>query len=126
RCLAVREDHSFTANDLAVHNSLLTTVFWPAHEWGPCGLSHLQYIATAFAEKACVRDSRRFIKLVTSEWFQRRWPIEFTKQTETHIENARGGWRAAVPFGSLTGGRADRLLIDDPHSVEMAESEAER
>ncbi len=31
-----------------------------------------------------------------------------------------------MPFASLTGGRGDRVIIDDPHSTETAESEAER
>jgi hypothetical protein len=31
-----------------------------------------------------------------------------------------------VAFGSLTSQRGDRLIIDDPHSVETAESDAER
>jgi predicted phage terminase large subunit-like protein len=31
-----------------------------------------------------------------------------------------------VPFGSLTSQRGDRLIIDDPHSTETAESEVER
>lgn len=106
--------------------SLLVTVFWPAWEWGPRGLSHLQVIATSFREDFCVRDSRRFTKLVTSGEYQARWPMAFTKVTERHVENTRGGWRTTVPFGSLTGGRADRLLIDDPHSVEKAESELDR
>jgi predicted phage terminase large subunit-like protein len=106
--------------------SLLVTVFWPAWEWGACGLNHLQYIATSFREDFCVRDSRRFSKIVTSDEFQARWPMEFAKLTETHIENVRGGSRITVPFGSLTGGRADRLLIDDPHSVEKAESDLDR
>lgn len=106
--------------------SLLVAVFWPAWEWGPAGLVHQQYLCTSFKEDFCRRDSRRFAKIVTSEWFQCRWPVEITKHTEMHIENARAGWRAAVPFGSLTGGRADRLIIDDPHSVEKAESELDR
>jgi hypothetical protein len=31
-----------------------------------------------------------------------------------------------VPFGSLTSQRGDRLIIDDPHSTETAESDTER
>lgn len=106
--------------------SLLVCVFWPAWEWGPRGLSNLQYIATSYREDFCVRDSNRFRKLVCSDWFQRHWPIGFVKDGETIIENKRGGFRQTVPFSSLTGGRADRLLIDDPHSIDTAESDAER
>ena len=106
--------------------SLLVCVFWPAWEWGACGLSNLQYIASSYREDFCVRDSNRFRKLVSSDWFQRNWPMNFVKDGETIIENERGGFRQTVPFSSLTGGRADRLLIDDPHSIDTAESDAER
>src|SRR5690606_9916284 len=37
----------------------------------------------------------------------------------------RGG-REGVPFASMTGGRGDRVIIDDPHSTETAESDADR
>jgi hypothetical protein len=40
----------------------------------------------------------------------------------TKFENTKGGNRDCRPFGSLTGGRGDRVLIDDPHSVKTAES----
>jgi len=40
--------------------------------------------------------------------------------------NTRTGFRQGVPFSRLTGGRGDRVIIDDPHSVDGAESEAER
>ncbi len=105
--------------------SLLSTVFWPAWEWGPKGKKHLRYIATSYAERLTKRDSRRFTKLVTSEWFQTLWPMEIVREQEAEIENSSGGYRLARPFGSLTGERGDRLLIDDPHSTETAESEAE-
>jgi len=106
--------------------SLILTVFWPAWEWGPAGFKHHQIIATSFREDFCKRDSRRFRTLVSSDWFQARWPCSLTIVNESHVENAHGGWREAVPFGSLTGGKCDRLLIDDPHSVETAESDADR
>lgn len=106
--------------------SLLVMVFWPAWEWGPCGMVHLQYIATSYRHDYCVRDSLRFRKLVMSDWFQRLWPVTLTKINEMKIENERGGFRETVPFTSLLGGRADRLLIDDPHSIEGTESEPDR
>jgi predicted phage terminase large subunit-like protein len=108
--------------------SLLLGVFFPAFEWGPCGLSHLQYIATSYREDNCYRDARRFRTLVSSEWYQRLWGdrVKLTKTGEGHIECAASGWRMTIPFGSLTASRADRLLIDDPHSIDTAESDADR
>lgn len=108
--------------------SLLTSVLWPAWEWGPSGLANLRYVATSFSEQNMIRDSRKFRDLVESEWYQTLWPeVVITKSTEKLIENSKRGNRdASRPFGNLTGGRGDRLLIDDPHSTESAESEADR
>ena len=107
--------------------SLLVSVFWPAWEWGPCDMPHLRYIATSYSERFTKRDSRRMRDLVTSEWYRSLWPhVQLTRVGETSFGNTRTGSRDSIPFGSLTGGRADRVLIDDPHSTETAESDAER
>lgn len=106
--------------------SLLVSVFWPAWEWGPCGKSAIQYIATSYREEFCKRDSRRTRTLIESEWFQSYWALKLVRAGETSFENETKGWREAMPFGSLTGGRADRVIIDDPHSVDTAESDADR
>lgn len=105
--------------------SLLVSVFWPAWEWGPQAMLHLQIITTSHRMDFCVRDSNRFRKLVQSDWYQQRWPMTFTKSSETKIENSRGGFREAMPFNKLTGGRGDRVIVDDPHSLDGAESELE-
>ena len=107
--------------------SLLTSVLWPAWEWGPVGKPHLRYLTTSYAEKYVKRDSRRMRDLVQSEWFTSLWPeIELVRAGEASFANTKTGFREGVPFASLTGGRGDRVIIDDPHSTETAESEAER
>lgn len=108
--------------------SLLVNVFWPAWEWGPCNRPGLQYIATSFREDLCKRDSGRMLTVVQSGWYRSLWGdiVKLTKAGESLFENDAGGWRKAVPFGSLMGGRADRVTIDDPHSIDTAESDAER
>lgn len=107
--------------------SLMASVFWPAWEWGPAGLAAYRYMSTSYSEQYATRDSRRMRALVESEWYQARWPqTELTRRGETSFENISTGWREAMPFRSLTGGRGHRVIIDDPHSTEMAESEPER
>lgn len=65
--------------------------------------------------------------LVTSEWYQRHWPhVELVRAGELSFENTLTGVRDGVAFSSLTSRRADRLIIDDPHSVEKAESPVDR
>jgi predicted phage terminase large subunit-like protein len=65
--------------------------------------------------------------LVQSEWYRSLWPeVELVRAGEASFANTKTGFREGVPFASLTGGRGDRVIIDDPHSTETAESEAER
>lgn len=107
--------------------SLLTSVLWPAWEWGPVGRPSLRYLTTSYAEKYVKRDSRRMRDLVQSEWYRSLWPeVELVRAGESSFANTKTGFREGVPFASLTGGRGDRVIIDDPHSTETAESEAER
>ncbi len=107
--------------------SLLTSVLWPAWEWGPKGRPHLRYLTTSYAEKYVKRDSRRMRDLVTSDWYKALWPeVELVRAGEASFANSKTGFREGVPFASLTGGRGDRVIIDDPHSTESSESDADR
>lgn len=107
--------------------SLIVSVFWPAWEWGPKGQPSLRYLTTSYSETYAKRDSRRMRDLVSSEWYRSLWPeIELHRAAELSFENTARGGREGMPFQSLTGGRGDRVIIDDPHSTETAESEAER
>ena len=109
--------------------SLLTSVFWPAWEWGPRGDAHLRYICASHSQDLAVRDSLKMRRLVTSEWYQARWPhivLTADQNSKLKFENTSSGFRQAIAAGSITGVRAHRVIIDDPHSVMSAESEAER
>lgn len=116
---------------IATHNSLLTNVFWPAWEWGPKGMPHLRYVCAAHkVENLSARDSRRMRQLITSEWYQQRWGDQVSlaqdQNQKLNFQNERGGFRIATAIGSLTGIRGDRVIIDDPHSVDSAASETQR
>jgi predicted phage terminase large subunit-like protein len=107
--------------------SLLVSVFWPAWEWGPCGRRSMRYLATAFNDGPVTRDTRKTRDLILSDWYQSLWPeVQLTRAGETSFANSSTGTREGVPFGSLTSQRGDRLIIDDPHSTETAESEVDR
>src|SRR5688500_8436336 len=107
--------------------SLVASVFWPSWEWGPRGLSAMRYLTTSYSEKYVKRDSRRMRDLVQSDWYRSLWPeIELQRAGEASFANTKTGNREGVAFGSLTAGRGDRVIIDDPHSTETAESDAER
>ena len=107
--------------------SLLVSVLWPAWEWGPKGFRSLRFITTSFSDGPVVRDCRKTRDLILSEWYQSLWPeVQLSRVAETSFANSSTGTREGVAFGSLTSQRGDRLIIDDPHSVETAESEVDR
>ena len=104
--------------------SLLTGVIWPAWEWGPKGLAHHRFLATAHKQDLAVRDNLKCRRLIRSAWFQRLWPVVLTsdQDAKTKFENERTGFREAMAFTSMTGSRGDRVILDDPHSVDDANS----
>ncbi|PJI54723.1 terminase [Methylobacterium radiotolerans] len=107
--------------------SLIVSVFWPAWEWGPCGLAGLRYLTTSYKEDFVKRDARRMRDLVSSAWYRALWPhVALSRSGEISFANTATGSREGMPFASLTAGRGDRVIIDDPHSTETAESETER
>lgn len=111
--------------------SLIVNVFWPAWEWGPRNMPHLRYVCAAHkVENLSARNSRRMRELVTSQWYQERWGdrVQLAKDQNEKLNfmNSRGGFRIATAIKSLTGIRGDRVIIDDPHSVDSAASEVER
>ncbi len=107
--------------------SLIVSVFWPAWEWGPAGLPGMRYLTTSYSDTNITRDSRKHRDLVESDWYQQLWPdVKLTRRGETNFANDEMGNRECRNFPSLTGGRGDRLIIDDPHSTESAEGLADR
>src|SRR6185312_2345352 len=96
-------------------------------EWGPKGMRSMRFLSTAFNEDPVKRDTRKCRDLMLSDWYRSLWPqVVLTRTAEMSFANSDNGTREGVAFGSLTSQRGDRLIIDDPHSTETAESDAER
>ena len=107
--------------------STIVSVLWQAWEWGPRGQPHLRYVSTSFEEGNVTRDTRKCRDLIASDWYQSLWPeVIFSRKGETSFANTATGSREGVTFSAITGKRGDRVVIDDPHSLRGAESEAER
>jgi predicted phage terminase large subunit-like protein len=109
--------------------SMLTSVFWPAWEWGPRGKPGMQYIGSSYDKRLSTRDMLHMRDLVSSPWFQDRWPIKWKdddRGKEKYSNTERGFRYAGSTGGALTGWRGQRIIVDDPHSVALAESDAER
>jgi predicted phage terminase large subunit-like protein len=105
--------------------SLLTGVIWPAWEWGPRGKPELRFLGTAHKQDLAVRDNLKCRRLIKSAWYQHLWPVTITgdQDAKTKFENDKTGFREAMAFTSLTGSRGDRVILDDPHSVDDANSQ---
>lgn len=106
--------------------SLLCGVIWPAWEWGPKGLPNLRHLGTAHKQDLAVRDNMKCRRLIQSSWYQERWPLTIVsdQNAKTKFENEATGFMEAMAFGSMTGSRGDRVRLDDPHSVDDANSVA--
>lgn len=106
--------------------SLLTNVFWPVWEWGPLDMPHMRFLSTAHKQDLAVRDNIKCRRLIQSEWYQSRWPIVLMgdQNAKTKFENDKTGFREAMAFTSMTGSRGDRVTLDDPLSVDDANSDA--
>ncbi|MEY4952550.1 MAG: hypothetical protein RL299_974 [Pseudomonadota bacterium] len=104
--------------------SLLTGVIWPAWEW--IDRPELRFLGTAHKQDLAVRDNLKCRRLIQSGWYQERWPIQLTsdQNAKTKFENSATGFREAMAFESMTGSRGDRVILDDPHSVDDANSVA--
>jgi predicted phage terminase large subunit-like protein len=76
------------------------------------------------------RDSLKCRRLLESDWYQRRWGTRFQLRSDQNqkqrFENDRTGYRIVVPMSAGTGERGDYVVVDDPHSVDQAASDAER
>ena len=109
--------------------SLLVNVFWPAWEWGPRNMPHLRYVCASHSLNNAIRDSTKMRRLIASDWYQTMWPhVKLTgdQNQKTKFENTSTGFRQALAIDGMTGARGDRVIIDDPHSVDSANSEAQR
>lgn len=100
--------------------SLLTSVIWPAWEWAR--RPELRYVATAHKQELAIRDSVKCRRLIQSPWYQGNWPLVLSgdQNAKTKFENVKTGFRECSSFEGITGVRGDRVLIDDPHSVDDA------
>jgi len=114
------------------HNSLMCGTFWQAWEWGPRGRPDLQYITTSYAADLAKRNHMKTRSLIETDKFMEFYGYLVSKNpkkkdNETEYWLAANGMSFATgTLGKLTGYRADRIIVDDPHSVDGAESELDR
>jgi hypothetical protein len=128
---AVTRPHHPAAHERApgLMKSLSTDVFWPAWEWGPKNRPDLRYIGASYSQDLTIRDNRRCRQLIESPVYQEMWGDRFhlvaDQNAKVRYDTDKRGFKIATSVGGLsTGERGDRFVIDDPHNVKGAESEA--
>src|ERR1700676_2745578 len=109
--------------------SLLVSVLWPAWEW----IQHPErrWLFSSYAASLSIRDSIKCRTLIESPWYQTNWGDRFSltgdQNAKARFENDRTGYRLATSVGgAATGEGGDRIVCDDPHNVQEAESDAVR
>ena len=109
--------------------SLLVSVFWPAWEW----IAHPErrWLYSSYAASLSIRDSVICRRLIESPWYRARWGHIFSltgdQNAKTRFDNNRSGYRLSTSVGgAATGEGGDRIVCDDPHHVQEAESDSVR
>jgi hypothetical protein len=89
-----------------------------------------RWLFSSYREPLATRDSVRCRRLVESDWYRERWGHRYQlsgdQNQKNRFENTATGYRVVVPMCAGTGERCDFVVVDDPHSVEQAESDMER
>ena len=109
--------------------SLLVSVFWPAWEW--IRYPERRWFYSSYGAQLSIRDSIKCRRLLESPWYRQRWGDRFTltsdQNTKGRFDNNKSGYRLSTSVGgAATGEGGDRIVCDDPHNVQEAESDSVR
>lgn len=109
--------------------STIVSVAWPMWEW--LKSPQQKFLCASYSSTLSIRDNLKARRLVQSPWYQERWGDSFLlagdQNAKQRFENDKTGYRIATSVGgSVTGDGGSRLLLDDPHGAQAAQSEAMR
>src|SRR5215468_3736159 len=114
----------------------IASVCFPAWLWAQSARTFLRgpqvrFLCGSFNHELSLTNSNLTRRLILSPWYHSLWGHRFKfredQNTKTKFDTSAGGSRLATSVGgSLLGIGGDVIVIDDPHNVEQAESEAER
>jgi predicted phage terminase large subunit-like protein len=108
--------------------STLVSVMWPAWEWAT-RIGH-RYFGASYSDTLSIRDATLCRNIITSERYKRAYPqvrLSRSQDQKTNYALDGGGWRLATTVGGRgTGMHPTRKIVDDPHNVKQANSDAER
>lgn len=109
--------------------STIVSVMWPCWEWLTDPAQ--KFLCASYSGSLSIRDNLKARRLIQSPWYQERWGHMFTlsgdQNAKQRFENNHTGYRIATSVGgTATGEGGSRLLLDDPHSAQAAQSDAVR
>jgi predicted phage terminase large subunit-like protein len=109
--------------------STIVSVMWPMWEW--LVRPQEKYLCASYSGTLSIRDNLKARRLVQSPWYQERWGHMFAlagdQNAKQRFENDHTGYRIATSVGgTATGEGGSRLVLDDPHSAQEAQSDAMR
>lgn len=92
--------------------SLLVNTFFPA--WVLIHKPNAKFLALSATDTLSTGDLQDCMKILQSDWYQERWPINLTKKQASRFETIDGGiYMAFGIHSSFTGEGCDFLLLDD-------------
>jgi predicted phage terminase large subunit-like protein len=109
--------------------STIVSVIWPMWEW--LAQPDEKFLCASYSGNLSIRDNLKARRLVQSPWYQERWGHMFRlagdQNAKQRFENDKTGYRLATSVGgTATGEGGSRLILDDPHSAQEAQSDAVR
>ena len=109
--------------------STIVSVMWPAWEWITDPAQ--KFLCASYSGGLSTRDNLKTRRLLQSPWYQKRWGHMFAfagdQNAKQRFENDKTGYRIATSVGgTATGEGGSRLILDDPHGAQAAQSEAMR
>lgn len=107
--------------------SILVSVMYPAWAW--IDAPDTRYLTVTNEQGLAIRDAIRMKQIITSDWFQSKWPLalQSDQNEKTLYANEKRGFRQAQGItAATTGKRGDCLIIDDPIDAKHAFSDVIR
>lgn len=109
--------------------STIVNVMWPCWEW--IFRPFEKYLTASYSGILSTRDNIKARRLLLSAWYQGHWGDVFKfsgdQNQKTRFENNQTGYRIASSVGgTATGEGGSRLILDDPHGAQDAQSDAMR
>jgi predicted phage terminase large subunit-like protein len=109
--------------------SLLVSNLWPTWEW--ITYPSRRWIFTSYSETLSLKHSIDRRTVLQSDWYQTRWGRQVQLSVDQNVkgeyQNTKRGVMVATSIsGGITGKGGDRIVVDDLHNPQQAESDLQR